>query len=466
MMSHCFIQVCKVLAALPECLVTTTEDDDKTATAMISSSSSSTKGKEAEEGKPDDDDAELLLERRRRWQDDAGQLVSHAQLRDRLERALPLEHVVRVFGYGSGVFDQTLRRHSSSDINRPKETKEVQAGRDVDDDGDAAADDENDDDSAPLVDLIVVVNDAAQFHRQNVQMNPGHYPIWRRNAGPDSTADRAARIQRHAVPTFWQSYVTNPGAYYVIDNDTHKIKYGVVHGDDLKDDLCDWKYLYLAGRLHKPTVNVYTTPEAAAVEQAQLERNLPSALHTALLILSGTTNNKGSAEVDELHVYETIAGLSYSGDFRMRFGAEDPNKIRNLVASAGSRARFRHLYRSAAQQLERQGIVSIHPHAHASSNGTWTWDASASALRALAEPLPARLQRAVAGSAEEPGSSSALMAAAAPESMSLRVQNELHRIVAPAARYQSVKGLVTAGSIRTSITYALRKLRKGILKGR
>jgi mitochondrial translocator assembly and maintenance protein 41 len=450
-------------------VTTTTEDDDKTATAMISSSSSSSlEGKkDAEEGQPDGDGAELL-EWRRRQDDDAGQLVSHAQLRERLERALPLEHVVRVFGYGSGVFDQTLRRHSSSDVNRPKETKEVQAGRDVDDDGDAAGDDENNDDSAPLVDLIVVVNDATSFHRQNVAKNPGHYPIWRRNARvDDGVADRAAWIQRHAVPTFLQPYVTNPGAYYVIDNDTHKIKYGVVHGDDVRDDLCDWKYLYLAGRLHKPTVSVYSTPEAAAVEQAQLERNLPSALRTALLILSGTTNNIGVAHFDEHQVYETIAGLSYSGDFRMRFGAEDPHKIRNLVASAGSRARFRHLYQSAAHALELQGIVSIHPHDD-SSNGTWTWDASASALRALSEPLPDRLRRAVAGSMMEgPGSSSALMSASsAPESVSLRIQDELRRIVAPAARYQSVKGLVTAGSIRTSITYALRKLRKGILKGR
>jgi mitochondrial translocator assembly and maintenance protein 41 len=495
MISHCFT------SSRPCCAGALRHDNGKTATAMMSSSSSScSEGKKDEGGQPHDDDDEAELLGRH---DDAGQLVSHAQLRDRLERALPLEHVVRAFGYGSGVFDQKLQKQKntathSSDINHPEEANDQQAswikggGRGVDDDDDddddgplrgavgastsrsAARTDDNDeeeekddadDDDAPLVDMIVVVSDAATFHRQNVRKNPGHYPWGNRNIGRaeedyDGVADRAAWIQRHAVPPFVQPWLTNPGAYYVIDNGAHKIKYGVVHMDDLRDDLCDWKYLYVAGRLHKPTVNVYSTPEGAEVEQAQHEHNLPSALRTALLILSGNTNNKGSAEVDELQVYETIAGLSYSGDFRMRFGAEDPHKIRNLVASSGSRVRFRHLYRSAAQQLERRGIVSIHPHEHASSNVMWTWDASDSALRALAEPLPARLRRAaVAGSAEGRGSAST-------NEVSLRIQDELRRIVAPAARYQSVKGLVTAGSVRTSITYALRKLRKGILKGR
>jgi len=52
--------------------------------------------------------------------------------------------------------------------------------------------------------------------------------------------------------------------------------------------------------------------------------NKLNALRTALLLLP--------ARFTATQLYEAITGLSYLGDFRTMIGAENPNKIRNIVA--------------------------------------------------------------------------------------------------------------------------------------
>lgn len=72
------------------------------------------------------------------------------------------------------------------------------------------------------------------------------------------------------------------------------IKYGVIHSEDLETDLLDWTWLYAAGRLQKPVLEVFSVP----IEQRMgrfpgrdinraLYDNYRAAVHTALLQLDG-----------------------------------------------------------------------------------------------------------------------------------------------------------------------------------
>ena len=77
-----------------------------------------------------------------------------------------------------------------------------------------------------------------------------------------------------------------------------------------------------------------------AISQASTD-NCVNAVRTSLLMLPETFTR------DEL--YESIVGLSYTGDFRMTIG-ENKNKIRNIV-SAG-RERFDELYEQPLRRLD------------------------------------------------------------------------------------------------------------------
>jgi translocator assembly and maintenance protein 41 len=419
-----------------------------------------------------------------------GQLVHDSQLHSLLERSMPLDRVVLAIGYGSGVFSQQRKEGvvaptqeeggaTTSKISKAGASDTVGGGGGPNDEPalaqSAAASEKS------LVDFIVVVDDAAEFHRQNLLMNPDHYPassfmgkILGRGRDSDVTAaaERAAWIQRHVLPP--NPLAINPGLYYVVD-ENRGIKYGVVHADDLAADLEEWRFLYLAGRLHKPTVTVHRgsardaagSPSWQQFEVLQATRNLPAALAASMLLVlereedgdllaSGGISSSGSRtasrpRVEESLVWTTLAGLSYAGDLRMQLSAEDPNKVSNLVKSPGSMQRFRHLYEDSIQALQRQGILSViapdgaTPHAES----RWSWDASPSARRHLVRLLPSRLRRAARQSSSSNCHHSLL-------------RNELRGIVAPAARYQSLKGLVTAGpSWGTALRYAARKLGKG-----
>ncbi|KAK0425483.1 hypothetical protein QR680_009230 [Steinernema hermaphroditum] len=166
--------------------------------------------------------------------------------------------------------------------------------------------------SKKMVDFVIATNDPARFHTDNITRNPRHYS-WLRNIG----GSRVAKFQQYGGAHL--IYNTN------IQVNTRKIKYGVVSMSDLKADLLDWRWFYLAGRLQKPVVHVIG-PNPKVLDE--LQENRMSALQVALLILSE------SFTMEDL--LSQIVALSYNGDFRMMVG-EDKNKVSKIVQGAMDR---------------------------------------------------------------------------------------------------------------------------------
>lgn len=104
----------------------------------------------------------------------------------------------------------------------------------------------------------------------------------------------------------------------------------------LQRDLEEWETLYLAGRLQKPVKILRQDAKLALATK----KNLQNAIRASLLMLP--------ERFTEEDLYLTIAGLSYSGDFRMLIG-ENPHKIYNIVyAQMGA---FREKYQPIIDDL-------------------------------------------------------------------------------------------------------------------
>eukprot|EP00980_Cylindrotheca_fusiformis_P029936 scaffold24063_cov157-Cylindrotheca_fusiformis.AAC.1 len=271
-----------------------------------------------------------------------------------------------------------------------------------------------------MLDIILIVDDAYEFHKNNIDRNPHHYAPWLRHSG----ARMANRVQRNFI-------LPDARVLFHVVDDPVPMKYGVVHEDDIICDLTQWDSLYLAGRLHKPTMPIIQDPPDNLAE-AQIQ-NLQSAVAAALLLLP---RQKEDSSIPWQTFFSQIAGLSYSGDFRTKVGAEDPRKISKLVDAPGQLDRFQSLYKPILEPLERKGIISQAP-SHLEWNGN-----DLSARDSLREKLAASIR-----GKQNVDDLSKLLAS----------------IVAPAARHQSFKGIFTLG-FRKSIAYAGAKLQKGLFR--
>jgi mitochondrial translocator assembly and maintenance protein 41 len=147
------------------------------------------------------------------------------------------------------------------------------------------------------------------------------------------------------------------------------IKYGVTTVDNLCSDLLNWRTLYLAGRMHKPIRIIKDDPRVRLTQQV----NLVSAARTALLTLP--------EEFSSTELFERIAGLSYSGDPRMKLPAENRSKVANIVGRQGPQ--FEELYRRLVT-----GLPGVHwaPHSQALQQ-----DVSPKARALHLKKLPANL---------------------------------------------------------------------------
>jgi translocator assembly and maintenance protein 41 len=367
----------------------------------------------------------------------SGSAVASAPVLAALAEALPPAECV--FAYGSGVFAQQ---------------------------GSAAAA------AGKLVDLIVVVRDAREWHAQLLASRPSDYALLPRLAG----ADTVACWQRLGPGKTW--FHADVGVR--CGGSVVRCKYGVIALGDLVEDLERWDALYVAGRLHKPVKFVSGGPAAAGCDVAlarALAANLRHAAHAALFCLP--------ERFSELDFFRALANLSYAGDVRMAV-AEDPDKVDAIVR--GSLPHFRELYgrflpgadapRDAAfrGRLERAGAGGAQPQPQPLPlplplplpqppllllQQDTSKAARAELQRALPQPLADDL---VVAAARVLGPAAVAAARDAEGDLAYMQQRELlARLLAErvrrASQAQALRGLLSAGPA-TAAAYALRKVGK------
>jgi hypothetical protein len=193
----------------------------------------------------------------------------------------------------------------------------------------------------PMLDMIFAVENSKAWHASNLALNRSHYSFPWHFLGEGMIE---AVQSKSGAGIWYNTLVPIPGA-----SNGATMKYGVMSVDNLLDDLLNWRFLYAAGRLHKPVriapfvqgavcdysnqrKNDHHDPKSSSFAEgerreeiiAASRENLRHALRAALLMLPG----EFSAE----ELYTAIAALSYNGDWRMVFG-ENPFKVSNIVAA-------------------------------------------------------------------------------------------------------------------------------------
>ena len=299
--------------------------------------------------------------------------------------------------------------------------------------------------SSNMLDLILVVRDPYTWHKKNMAMNKLDYAMPLGFTG----AKRITNLMENYGAKVY--FNTN------IKVENRNIKYGVISESNLIEDLVKWKTLYVAGRLHKPVYIIQQDFENSPQLLEGLRSNLIAALLTSLIILPDSFS--------ETDLFHTIAGLSYSGDFRMKFG-EDINKVTNIVAS--NIDRFQQLYYPVLEGLCENSAAIQDPY-----RGFVFWDKEQKTLEQDKTPLiqhyhlqklpfelKLRLCRIFDMDARHIRDVEEILRSAAryPDLSDILHQSVI-KIVQDSSKSQSMKGLLTAG-VWTSAKYSFAKVQK------
>jgi len=285
---------------------------------------------------------------------------------------------------------------------------------------------------APMLDFMFAVTHPAHFHSINMSQHPSHYAMYARTFG----SSFVTRVQEVGPGVWFNAFVQAKG---------RNIKYGVTSVDNLCSDLLNWNSLYLAGRMHKPLRIIKDDARVRLTQQV----NLTSAVRAALLTLP--------AEFSEKQLFETIAGISYSGDPRMVLPGENRGKVGNIVRKQAPQ--FRELYCRLVT-----GLPGVYWPADSS---TIQQDTSPLARVAHLRKLPPGLLQRVRGHysgdsslpAVETDETAYWQRIAGNEQLPLVLRNQMSGIVRYPATIQTLKGIVSGGPV-TSVRYGLDKLGK------
>ncbi|KAG2763421.1 hypothetical protein JG687_00005529 [Phytophthora cactorum] len=286
----------------------------------------------------------------------------------------------------------------------------------------------NHDASASMVDLVFAVDDPQAWHEQNIERNPQHYSMLKYLGA----ANVAAFQEKFGAGVYYNTLVPLTGKLL----GTRLIKYGIVSTQTLCEDLMTWRTLYLSGRMHKP-VSILATSED--IQEAS-SMNLSHALNYALLCLP--------EKFSEHDLYMKIAGISYLGDFRMTFG-ENPKKVRNIVD--GNLKSFRELYQ---HKIQNSPFVS---RSISDSDVLLANSSDLKVRQTIVEALPCNVLKRLAAKSH---ATDAFNHQAVTKK---QLQRVIASIVFRSSRSQSIKGIATAGGIK-SIVYVAQKLQRTYFK--
>lgn len=222
------------------------------------------------------------------------------------------------------------------------------------------------DPSSNMLDFVFVVRNPREWHAENLLLNPAHYSSAMRYLG----ADKIVKFQdNYGASVFYNT---------LIKCEDRMIKYGVISLKNLESDLLNWDNLYIAGRLHKPVHIVRHNFEHNPNLMLAMRTNLHSALYTSFLMLPEVFSEK--------ELYLMVAGLSYSGDFRMIFG-EDKNKVSNIVEK--NFEKFQDLYHPILESITSNDDKYI---LWDKNEGIFEIDNSPNSRHMILHKLPLRLQ--------------------------------------------------------------------------
>lgn len=200
--------------------------------------------------------------------------------------------------------------------------------------------------------------------------------------------------------------------------------------EDLLNDLNDWKTLYVSGRLQKPTLLLEDKTKPTEFNQSQNE-NLKHAIAVALSLIP-------SEKFNEMDLFNTITSISYQGDVRMKVGAENKNKIGNIVGA--NLTNFKELYEPFYSTFNLQ--VSN------TNTNDFKID-SKTRLGVVVSHLPNSVKSKVLSKNVK-----------TEEQLRSVVSDSISEIVSQTTTSQTLKGLFSSG-VFESISYASRKLLKG-----
>lgn len=338
-----------------------------------------------------------------------------------LFQQFPTDEIRHAFGYGSGVFQQSGYQNAN-----------------------------------PQIDVVHIVDDPTRFHNINAEKHGDHY-----SALLSLGMSAVTAVQEYGAGVYFNPYVPMKDE---LGNEA-MVKYGVVSTDNAVKDIREWSTLYIAGRLQKPVRHLHG---GQALAEAN-DHNLSSAFKLALLLLRRKRNQR---PVSATEIFEKIALLSYMGDPRMAVGGENPNKVKNIVSKQLDK--FAQLYRPylehaiECRDLTRVGNdfeLRMGPESISQSLATLPLQFRRRLLKSYSAKYGSALskdesaRKVISGESKDMVVGPFLAEILADKNLKRALITTLQATIAYPALVQSLKGIFTAGIIK-STRYAWEKKRK------